>query len=46
MLTVKACAAAIPHARKRAPHGPDGCAFGVAQTLHPGNSAWDNSEEM
>ncbi len=38
--------AAAPRARKRVSHGPDSCACGVLETLHPGNSAWDNSEGM
>lgn len=37
---------AAPRARERVSHGPDSCAFGVLETLHPGNSAWDNSEGM
>ena len=37
---------ASPRARERVSHGPDGCAFGVAKTIHTGNSACDNSEEM
>ena len=38
--------AASPRARKRVSHGPDSCAFGVLETLHPGNSAWDNSDGL
>ncbi len=37
---------ASPRARKRVSHGPDGCAFGVLEDLHTGNSAWGNSEGM
>ncbi len=37
---------AAPRARERAAHGPDRCACGVLETLHSGNSAWDNLEEL
>lgn len=38
--------AAAPRARERVSHGPDGCAFGVLEAFHSGNSAWDNAEGM
>jgi len=44
--TSRPALAAAPRARKRVSHGPDGCAFGVLETLHSGNSAWDNLEEL
>ena len=44
--TSRPALAAAPRARERVSHGPDRCACGVLETLHSGNSAWDNLEEL